>query len=44
MQLRHLLQLNNLFSDDTPGSIEYQTSGSESTIALMRQLMNSLDK
>ena len=44
MQLRHLLELNNLFSDDAPGTIEYQTSGDESTIALMKQLMASLDR
>lgn len=44
MQLRHLLELNNLFSDDKPGSIEYQTSGDEFTIALMQWLMKSLDQ
>lgn len=44
MQLRHLLELHNLFSDDTPGSIEYQTSGDISTLQLMRQLMASLEE
>lgn len=43
MQLRHLLELNNLFSDDRPGTIEYQTSGDASTLALMKRLMDSLD-
>ena len=43
MQLRHLLEQNNLLSDDAPGTIEYQTSGDASTIALMKRLMHSLD-
>lgn len=43
MQLRHLLEMNNLFSNDTPGTIEYRTSGDASAIELMKQLMKSLD-
>lgn len=44
MQLRHLLELHGLLSDDTPGTIEYQTSGDASTIQLMQRLMTSLYK
>jgi len=44
MRLRHLLELHGLFSDDSPGTIEYLTSGDESCIALMRSLMTSLDR
>lgn len=43
-QLKNLLTRNNLLSDDTPGTIEYQTSGDASTIRLMRSLMGSLDQ
>lgn len=43
MRLRHLLEANNLLSDETPGTIEYQTSGDKSTIELMKRLMDSLD-
>lgn len=44
MQLRHLLDLNGLFSDDRPGTVEYQTSGDKSTLELMKHLMKSLDR
>ena len=44
MQLKRLLELNGLLSDDAPGIIEYETSGDESTIALMKRLMQSLDE
>lgn len=44
MQLKHLLEINGLCSDDQPGKIEYQTSGDESTLALMRRLMHSLNR
>ena len=43
MRLRHLLEMNKLFSDDSPGTIEYRTSGDASAIALMKRLMDSLD-
>jgi len=43
MRLRHLLELNGLFSDDKPGTIEYETSGGEAAVALMRRLMASLN-
>ena len=43
MQLKNLLEKNNLRSDATPGTTDYLTSGDESTIALMKRLMQSLD-
>lgn len=43
-QLQNLLTRNHLLSDDSPGHIEYQTSGSSETIALMQRLMHSLDR
>lgn len=43
MQLKHLLEINGLCSDQQRGTIEYQTSGDASTLALMQQLMHSLD-
>jgi len=44
MQLKNLLIRDNLLSDDTPGTIEYRTSGSPETLELMRRLMASLDE
>ena len=43
MQLKNLLTQRGLLSDDAPGTIEYQTSGDNSTIDLMKKLMASLD-
>ena len=43
MQLKRLIEQNNLLSNDTPGTVEYQTSGDEAAIALMKRLMASLD-
>ncbi len=43
MQLKNLLTQRNLLSNDAPGTIEYQTSGDNSTIELMKKLMTSLD-
>lgn len=43
MQLKHLLEINGLCSDQPRGTIEYQTSGDASTLVLMQQLMHSLD-
>ena len=42
-QLKNLLDRNGLRSDDSPGSIEFQTSGDDSTLARMEKLMASLD-
>lgn len=44
MQLKHLLEINGLCSNDQPGTIEYMTSGNQSTLALMQQLMHALDR
>lgn len=43
MQLRNLLESRNLLSHRSGGTIELQTSGPESTIALMQSLMESLN-
>ena len=43
MRLKSLLDQNGLRSDNAPGTIEYQTSGSPETLDLMRRLMASLD-
>lgn len=42
MRLKSLLEQNRLLSDPTPGTIEYQTSGGQDTLDMMRALMNSL--
>ena len=44
MRLRYLLEENGLLSDNSPGTIEYQTSGDKSTLELMRRLMSALDE
>ena len=41
-RLRYLLDERGLRSDDAPGSVEYQSSGGESAVALMRALMARL--
>lgn len=43
LQLKSLLTQHNLLSNDTPGYIEYQTSGNPETIDLMKKLMHTLD-
>ncbi|MBR7187309.1 MAG: glutamate racemase [Clostridia bacterium] len=43
MRLKSLLEEHGLTSDDRPGTIEYQTSGGEETLALMKRLMAWLD-
>ena len=43
MRLKSQLETYNLRSDDTPGSIEYRTSGTPETIELMKKLMTWLD-
>ena len=43
MRLKSLLEQGNLLSDDTPGTVEYMTSGSEQSIILMKKLMKALD-
>lgn len=43
MRLKSLLEQGGLLSRGAIGSVEYQTSGSEATIALMKRLMASLD-
>ena len=42
-RLKYLLDQGGLRSDDGPGSTEYQSSGGENAVALMRRLMASLD-
>ena len=42
MRLKSLLDQNGLRSDSTPGTVEFQTSGTSETLALMRRLMDSL--
>ena len=42
-RLKSLLEQNRLLSCGTVGGIEYQSSGGEETIALMKRLMASLD-
>ena len=42
-RLKYLLEQNSLLSSDTPGSVEYQSSGGPEAIALMRSLMAELD-
>ena len=43
LRLKSQLETFGLRSDDTPGTIEYQTSAGEDTIALMKRLMAWLD-
>ena len=43
LRLKDQLEKFGLRSDDAPGTIEYQTSGGEGTIDLMKQLMDWLD-
>ena len=43
LRLKSLLEERGLLSDDQPGTIEYQTSGSEESIALMKKLMACMD-
>ena len=43
-RLKSQLEVYGLRSDDTPGTVEYQTSGEPEAIALMKQLMNWLDE
>ena len=43
LRLKSLLEQQNLCSDDTPGRIEYHTSGGPEIIPLMRDLMRALD-
>ena len=43
-RLKSQLETYGLRSDDTPGTVEYQTSGGEDTIALMKKLMAWLDR
>lgn len=44
MRLKSLLEAGRLCSDDTPGTVEYLTSGTTETLALMRRLAGSLDE
>lgn len=41
-RLKYLLDERGLRSDDSPGSVEYQSSGGEDCVALMKSLMESL--
>ena len=43
LRLQSQLETYGLLSDDTPGSIEFMTSGSPETLELMKRLMVSLD-
>lgn len=43
MRLKSLLEQNNILSDETPGTIEYFSSGGEEYISLMKRLMDTLD-
>jgi len=42
MRLKSLLEQGNLLSDDTPGTVEYMSSGTQESIDLMKKLMESL--
>lgn len=44
LRLKYLLETNKLLSDNSPGKIEYLTSGDNSTLDLMQRLMQSLDE
>ncbi|MBR6767741.1 MAG: aspartate/glutamate racemase family protein, partial [Clostridia bacterium] len=43
MRLKSLLEQGNLLSDNSPGTVEYMTSGSEKNLLLMKSLMESMD-
>lgn len=43
-RLRSQLEVYGLRSDDTPGTVEYQTSGEPGAIVLMQKLMDWLDE
>ena len=43
-RLKSQLEAFGLRSDDAPGTLEFQTSGGPETLALMKQLMNWLDR
>ena len=43
MRLKDLLERSGRLSDDTPGSVEYETSGTPETMARMRELMGCLE-
>ena len=42
-RLKFLLDERGLRSDDSPGSVEYMSSGGDEAVALMKRLMESLD-
>ena len=42
LRLKSLLDQRGLRSDDAPGTVEYQSSAGESSVALMKRLMNEL--
>ena len=42
MRLKYLLDHNNLRSDDSPGSVEYQSSAGPEAVAMMKRLMEAL--
>ena len=42
-RLKFLLDERGLRSDDAPGTVEYQSSGGEASISLMRRLMEELE-
>jgi hypothetical protein len=42
MRLKYLLDHNNLRSDDSPGSVEYQSSAGPEAVAMMKRLMDAL--
>ena len=43
LRLKDLLERSGRLSDDSPGSVEYETSGPPETLERMRALMRSLD-
>ena len=42
LRLKYLLEQKGLLSDDTPGSVEYQSSAGSQCVELMRRLMKEL--
>ena len=42
MRLKYLLDHHNLRSDDSPGSVEYQSSAGPEAVAMMKRLMDAL--
>ena len=42
MRLKYLLDHNNLRSDVSPGSVEYQSSAGPEAVAMMKRLMDAL--